>query len=629
MSSSGRISRGTAVLTVPLLIWLSVLVPSAAASPAGASVVDPVVGPAVDPGVGSVPQGVQSDATYAGSYATAHVTNVSATTSQVSCYRPEVPYSGDLAPTDGYSGESACPGATTGEDTGATAPYPTQAGSNAGSPAAGPMLVKDHSESDIRVDPTNPAHLIGQSKWIVSAEGYNHLLGFYESFNGGRNWTVSGHVPGYEGWTDNTDPVGAFDGYGNFYSLNLPYEFYYNSDGSHDYKIGTPLEPNPVVAAEAIAMSVRPHGSTAANQWITTHNGKPDYVASYDSVGNEPDKQWLTIDENPASPHYNRIYAMWVDFHHTTPVPFVSYADARPDGTHTDWSTPQALPEPPHTPTGATYLLPHVAPDGTVYTTLTGFNPKQHYCCATISVDSSSDGGTTWSVAGTVADNIAPPPAMYANTTFRDGIENTFTLGAVKVNGHYPLYAAWEDYSAAVANVLLSASYDGGSTWSTPIQVNDNAAAVDEFQPNLTTAPDGTVSVAFYDRRLACAASGTSEAKAAGLALDTSNPNYSGTLPPYGATNYCVNTSIQFYQRTLAPIGHNIRISQFGFDPQLNSPHAEAISTSTTFLGDYFGNTVASTAAGPVDITTSVSTYDDGANPANRQQQIVATVAVP
>jgi predicted nucleic acid-binding protein len=27
-------------------------------------------------------------------------------------------------------------------------------------------------------------------------------------------------------------------------------------------------------------------------------------VASYDSVGNEPDKQWITIDDNPASPHY-------------------------------------------------------------------------------------------------------------------------------------------------------------------------------------------------------------------------------------------------------------------------------------------------------------------------------------
>jgi Neuraminidase (sialidase) len=55
-----------------------------------------------------------------------------------------------------------------------------------------------------------------------------------------------------------------------------------------------------------------------------------------------------------------------------------------------------------------------------------------------------------------------------------------------------------------VTNVILSASYDGGQTWSEPIQVNDNASAVDEFQPNLTVAAHGIVSNAFYDRRLPC-----------------------------------------------------------------------------------------------------------------------------
>jgi hypothetical protein len=30
-----------------------------------------------------------------------------------------------------------------------------------------------------------------------------------------------------------------------------------------------------------------------------------------------------------------------------------------------------------------------------------------------------------------------------------------------------------------------------------------------------------------------------------------------------------------------------------------------------------------------VEVTTSVSTYDDGRNPLNRQQQVVAEVAIP
>jgi hypothetical protein len=379
-------------------------------------------------------------------------------------------------------------------------------------------------------------------------------------------------------------------------------------------------------------MAVRPHGATSLTDWITTHGGHPDFVATYDSVGNEPDKQWMTIDDNQASPLRNRVYAMWVDFHTLTPVPFVSFADAHADGTHTDWSAPQPLPQPPHVPQGATYLLPHVTPDGTVYTTVTNFNPNQGFCCASVFVDKSTDGGKTWSVAGTAVPNVTPPPLIYPNTTFRDGIENTFAAGShLDAQGHYPLYVAYEDFGTGVDNVMLTASYDGGATWTTPIRVNDNASPADEFQPNLTVAPDGTVSVNFYDRRLACPAAGTTAASDAGLALDKVNPNYTGSLPPYGAANYCVNTSIQFYTPSLAPIGHNIRINQNTYDPQLNSPHPGSASDETTFIGDYFGNTTGPVpgGAGTLDYSTFTSTYNDGSNPAFYQQQIVATVSVP
>ncbi|MFF4735890.1 hypothetical protein ACFY2W_08355 [Streptomyces sp. NPDC001262] len=48
-----------------------------------------------------------------------------------------------------------------------------------------------------------------------------------------------------------------------------------------------------------------------------------------------------------------------------------------------------------------------------------------------------------------------------------------------------------------------------------------------------------------------------------------------------------------------------------------------------TFIGDYFGSTVAANGSGQVDYTTLVTTYDDGTNPAHRQQQLVASVPVP
>jgi hypothetical protein len=578
-------------------------------------------GSAAAAGAAPVPQGTQSDAAYAASAVAA--TNVTATTQRVSCYTPEVPYFANLGPAGGYTGESPCAGAAnTGEDLG---PYPTQTGSNPGSPAATPMLVKDHSESDIRVDPTDPRHLIASVKWFVSAEGYNHILGFYESTDGGRTWPVQGHIPGYEGWTDNTDPVGAFDPWGNYYELILPYQFFYNDDGSHNFQINPQREPNPAQPAEVISVSVRPHGAATATNWITTHSGHPDFVATYDSKGREPDKQWITVDTNPASPHFGRVYAMWVVF--TGPFtahPLVSFADARPDGTHTDWSAPVSLPEAPSTPQGSTYLLPHVTPDGTLWTTLTTTAPKMKFSFDKIALDRSTDGGLTWTQVSTVADNIPAPPGRLPNTTFRDGIADSFATGGQTVNGSYPLYVAWEDFSAGVVNVLLRASYDGGLTWTAPIQVNDNATPVDEFQPNVAVTAGGHVAVNFYDRRLACPASDTAEAAAAGLALDTNNPN-SPNMPPYGRTDYCVDASMQFYDAQLAPIGHNVRLSMHSFDPQLNAPHTSSVTGVTTFIGDYFGNT---TAAG-TSYSTFVSTYDDGSNPMHFQQQVVASLPIP
>src|SRR5213080_2372974 len=209
-----------------------------------------LVAPAAAAAAPAPPQGTQSDAAFAASYAAKGVVNVSPTTQRVSCYAPEVLYPTALTAVDGYpgGGETPCPGATTGEQ---TSGFATQDVANQ------PLFVKDRSESDIRVDPNNPLHLIGQSKWFVSAEGYNHLLGFFESWDGGNTFGVQGHVPGYEAWTDNTDPVGAFDPWGNFYSLVLPYNFYYDKAGDHKYNNGS-NQTNPNVPPEAIAVAVHP-----------------------------------------------------------------------------------------------------------------------------------------------------------------------------------------------------------------------------------------------------------------------------------------------------------------------------------------------------------------------------------
>jgi hypothetical protein len=566
------------------------------------------------------PQGYQSDAAFAASVAAKGVVNVSATTQRVSCYAPETLYLDALTPPQGYldGGGTPCNGdATTGEDLG---PYPTQ---DVAHPA---LRVKDHSESDLRIDPSNPGHLIGQSKWAVNAEGYNHLLGFYESFDGGATWPVQGHVPGYEGWTDNTDPVGAFDPWGNFYSLVLPYQFYYGNGGVHKFDNGS-NQTNPTVPPEAIAVAVHPHatlpGKTAAASWITTHAGHPDYLMTAKNANtNDPDKQWITIDTNPTSPHYGRVYAMWTLFVFNPSVIYESHADARPDGTHTDWSAPQVLP----TVSGKrwdTYLLPHVAADGTVWTTTTNNPAGKGFGSADISLIWSTDGGASWQGPLLVVKDIAVP--TYQNTTFREGIVNTFAVGPKKIkNGRYPLYVSWEDGATGLSNVYLTASYDGGNSWAPSILVNDNAGLTEALQPNLDVASNGTVVDAFYDRRLACPASGTAEAASAGIAYDPGTSASPGS--PYARANYCVNTAAQFYKADLTPTGHNVRLSAHTWDPQLSALRPSCICSSGTFIGDYFG--VAS--GGGFTYTTSVSTFNAaGENPFFHQQQVVSRVATP
>lgn len=52
------------------------------------------------------------------------------------------------------------------------------------------------------------------------------------------------------------------------------------------------------------------------------------------------------------------------------------------------------------------------------------------------------------------------------------------------------------------ADVFLVSSRDGGTSWSLPVRINDDATTTDQWLPFLVVAPNGTVAVSWYDRRL-------------------------------------------------------------------------------------------------------------------------------
>ena len=529
-----------------------------------------------------------------------------ATTQRVSCYTPEVVYAGSLPPSQGYpdGGSTPCAGAaTTGEVIG---PFATQDVSN---PA---LRVKDFSESDIHVDPTNPRHVIAVSKWFVNSEGYNHLAGFYESYDGGATWPQQGHIPGYEGWTDNSDPVGAFDPWGNFYAVVLPYMFRYLVTGEH---FTYAPDVNPEQARGGLGVAVRPRGATTPASWIVNHNGSLDMVRRAPFAGALVfDKQWIAIDRNPRSKHFGRVYVSWAIGGSDSGLRiYVSHADARKNGTHTNWSTPKRVLA-QQRGIGDNGSLPRVTPDGKVWLAMdstSGFGSD-----FTMSFTSSANGGQTWAKRRIIVRHNVDG---YANTTFRSAFGEAFEVGRQKIGRFYPLYAVYENSTSnGPTTLFIRASFDGGKHWRAPLQVNDNQGDGEALQPNISVAPNGRVAVAFYDRRLACPAADTPEATIAGLAFDP--------RAPFGGTNYCINTAIQFYTSALKPLGHNIRLSPHTSDPQLSSPHPECICTNGTFLGDYFGVD----SGGGFTYTTSVETYNAaGENPGFHQQQLVAKLRTP
>ena len=93
---------------------------------------------------------------------------------------------------------------------------------------------------------------------------------------------------------------------------------------------------------------------------------------------------------------------------------------------------------------------------------------------------------------GVGPDGGATPVGLYASPQ----------IAANPVSGN--LYVAYTDATqgADKANIYFSHSEDGGSTWSAPLQVNDDTTTRDQFLAAMAVSPDGTrLAIDFYDRR--------------------------------------------------------------------------------------------------------------------------------
>ncbi len=150
--------------------------------------------------------------------------------------------------------------------------------------------------------------------------------------------------------------------------------------------------------------------------------------------------------------------------------------------------------------------IPTVAADGTVYVAWLNYNVTAGGT-GTVYVDKSTDGGATWGTDTQVAVINLPPLSVHtAVPTATDALAKGGTpIAADPTNSNnlYVVYAEDVDRTDAdEADIYLIKSTDGGVTWTGVVKVNhDDTTTGDNILPWIDVKCDGTIDVAWYDRR--------------------------------------------------------------------------------------------------------------------------------
>ena len=349
-----------------------------------------------------------------------------------------------------------------------------------------------HSEPMLAKNPNNPLNLVGGTKFFTNPARYQFQIGYFASFDGGCTWTDSGVLPGFQQqFTLTSDISFAFGRHNDVYAGVL----YQTRSGM-----------------SGIAVSRSSDGGKTFGNPVSVIETPGDKVFH--------DKPWITVDTTNG-PHKGNVYVVWsydygndcgqgnpcvneVAFSRSTDGGQTFSSPAFIEGSAPFCANP--LPDrPPHSTRcdAAIGATPVVEPDGTI---AVGFAvafetilDKARYLPTMLVVTTSPDGGTTWASPVLIA-NIHDvfgwfPPEKYRN-------ESLPAFACDPRTGQ--LYITWSDKGKGDPDILFSTSRDHGRTWTPPLRVNDDPVGngANQFQPQMAVAPDGVISISFFDTRL-------------------------------------------------------------------------------------------------------------------------------
>jgi hypothetical protein len=344
-------------------------------------------------------------------------------------------------------------------------------------------------EIQLVVNPNNPNQIVAAANsFSAPASCPDSPMGVFASADGGASWGFQ-CAPGASGY--------ASLGLGTCLG-----EFFYGSDPALSWDNENRVFLNQMIICGAIrggsyfAMVVARSldgGATWAPHGVV--------VSSFDD-GDIEDKNFYAVDTTPTSPFYGRHYTCW-DRNNDQKVAYSANGGAA-------W-TEVDLPAAPY---GGVDIQCEMAveDDGVVHLIFDSLTCGANGCTnEAMFYTRSSNGGATWSTPVLVRDfNLASFTPTACPAAQNDRCINPF--GAIAVDnsggpcqGH--LYATFSDVpsgaDAGSADVFVSKSTTGGTTWSAPVKVNDDGLANrSQFHPFLQVdQSNGHVVVAWQDAR--------------------------------------------------------------------------------------------------------------------------------
>ncbi|MGH2575710.1 MAG: sialidase family protein, partial [Ignavibacteria bacterium] len=313
------------------------------------------------------------------------------------------------------------------------------------------------NEPSVAISRKNPNRVI--AAWRDFRYGIdpnaNRRVGFSYSTNSGLTWSISAILDStlLPNLTRNSDPVAIADTAGNFY-----------------------------IAVIAIS----PTGGNLTLALYKSTNGGVSFPNAYIAAQSGlEDKEWITCDITPSSPHVNSLYISWTRFSAGSGIKLTKSTNGG-----VNWSTPVNVSDVSSGVQGSNLC---VSRNGQVSIVWLGFSVN-----ANIMFDRSTNGGANFGTDLMIASGT--PPSGLPN-----GV-GTFPSIAVD-NSTGPrsgwLYVTFADNRNGNCDVFLCRSTNNGVNWSSPLRVNNDPINNGKIQYWSAIAVNelGNINIIFMDTR--------------------------------------------------------------------------------------------------------------------------------